>query len=183
MSLDTNTRRRFVDQKKLYGGSFSGDSSYSGGGAYGRGGDFGGGAENMFFHEKPSDLRSVLARKQITNITDLRAKIKPKALYTNKLASKIQPPDPPVASMNGSDVQERKKLRLTTTFKNSVSSAMAGSTSSEGHKSSRIHSRKSELGLPNHHRLSSNRLPSHDEAKKISVTVPGLSRPISEVRC
>lgn len=177
MSLDDISKRKFVGQKKFYGGSSSGGSAYNDGGGYT------GGATNKFTQEKPSDLRSVLTKKQSGNITDLRDKLKPKALYTSKLPSKSHPPIPQVVGVNGSgDSQGRKRLKLTTSFKNSVSSAVAASGSSEGHKSSRSRSRKSDPGLSNHHRSSSGRLPSYEEAKKISVTVPGLSRPVSEVR-
>lgn len=169
ITLDAITTRKF-DNKKFY------DVGYSGGGYYG--------PKNTFYQEKPSDLRSVLAKKQPSNVTDLRSKLKRKALYTRNLASKSQPPVQLGTVINGnSDANGRKKLQVTASFKNSVSSAVAGSGSSEGHKSTRPHSRKSDMGPLNRHRTSSNRLPSYEEAKKISVTVPGLSRPVSEVRC
>lgn len=122
------------------------------------------------------DLRSILAKKQSASVTDLRAKLKPKALYTSQLASRAQAPQ---QGANGADhrVQGRKPLKLTATFKNSVSSAVSGSSKQsprEGGSRSAPVSHKS--------RSSSHKLPSYEEAKKISVTVPGLSRPVSEVR-
>ena len=133
-----------------------------------------------------TDLRSVLAKKQsTTNVTDLRAKLKPKALYTSKLASRAKQQMPPqqqqqLAHSNGKD-PSRKPLKLTPSFKSSISSAVSGSSGSSSKSPRGSHSSGSE-----HHRRSrsssSYKLPSYEEAKKISVTVPGLSRPVSEVR-
>lgn len=131
-----------------------------------------------------ADLRSVLAKKQAANITDLRAKLKPKALYTSKLASRSQQPPPQLqggaSSTNGGRAPgSRKPLKLTASFKNSVSSAVTSPP-----RSTRP-SRSSRSAGPVSHsrsRPSSHKLPSYEEAKKISVTVPGLSRPVTEVR-
>ncbi len=142
-----------------------------------------GGAASKFrtSFEKPSDLRSVLAKKQTANISDLRSKLKPKALYTNKRAKPPPPAIAAAASINGG-TEERKKLKLTTTFKNSIS-AVAGPGASE-EKTSHSRSRKTESAPVSQRRPSSStsRLPSYEEAKKISVTVPGSSKPMSEVR-
>ena len=124
-----------------------------------------------------SDLRSVLAKKQAANFSDLRQKLKPKALYTSKLASR-NPQSPPAT--NGTSAKSpagRKPLKLTPSFKNSVSSAVSGSSSAppKARGSSRV-------SAASHRRSSSYKLPSYEEAKKISVTVPGLSRPVAEVR-
>lgn len=127
------------------------------------------------------DLRTVLAKKQMANVTDLRAKLKPKALYTKKLASRAAEQHPPQQPSTGSDRrkdskgQGRKPLKLTSSFKNSISTAVSESTSktSRSSRSSSYHQRS---------KSSSSKLPSYEEAKKISVTVPGLSRPASEVR-
>lgn len=165
MSLDDISRMKFAGQRK-----FSRST---------------GGAVNKFksSQDKPTDLRSVLAKKQTANITDLRAKLKPKALYTSKHSSKSQSSIPAATTINGSsDGQGRKKLKLTTSFKNSVSSAVSGPKISEDQKLSRSRSRRSDLSSGSQRRTSSSNLPSYEEAKKISVTVPGLSKPISEVR-
>lgn len=148
-------------------------------------GVFGGPRKSVSENGKPvGDLRSILAKKQSATITDLRSKLKPKALYTSKLASRSQ------QTMQHQQQQQqqgagngrtpprgpgRKPLKLTATFKNSVSSAVSGS----GKPSSREHTRSAPVS---HRSRSASKLPSYDEAKKISVTVPGLSRPVSEVR-
>lgn len=129
-----------------------------------------------------SDLRSILAKKQNANITDLRMKLKPKALYTSKLSSRTQ--QPPLqgakeAESRGAGPGGRKPLKLTTTFKNSMSSAVSGSGSSKSSRNGSSHS--TPIGHRSS-RSSGHKLPSYEEAKKISVTVPGLSRPVSEVR-
>lgn len=160
MSFDPTTRsKKFVGQRKPFG-----DVRRSA-------------SENG----KPvGDLRSILAKKQAANITDLRTKLKPKALYTSKLASRSQPAmKQPAADVRGQGGQGRKPLKLTATFKSSVSSAVSGSSK----PASREHERT--RSVPASHRSSrstSHKLPSYEEAKKISVTVPGLSRPVSEVR-
>ena len=134
--------------------------------------------------DRPGDLRSVLAKKQIASVSDLRSKLKPKALYTGKHISKPSVPYPvsAAASVNG-DREGRKKLKLTSSFKNSVSSAVAGSGTSE-EKSSRSRTQRSEprSNSGTQRRSSASKIPSYEEAKKISVTVPGLSKPVSEVR-
>jgi hypothetical protein len=134
-----------------------------------------------------NDLRTILAKKQSVNITDLRAKLKPKALYTSKLSSRAQQQQQHQqqrqhqAAENGRGPRGpgagRQPLKLTATFKNSVSSAVSGS-------SSKPSSRERTRSAPVSHRSrsTSSKLPSYEEAKKISVTVPGLSRPLSEVR-
>ncbi len=128
-----------------------------------------------------SDLRAVLAKKQASNISDLREKLKPKALYTSKLASR-NPQSPPATNGTSSKSPAgRKQLKLTPSFKNSVSSAVSGSSSAPS-KSPRGSSRSSSSSTPHRSRSSSYKLPSYEEAKKISVTVPGLSRPVTEVR-
>lgn len=132
-----------------------------------------------------SDLRSVLAKKHGSAITDLRTKLKPKALYTSKLASRSQQAISQQHQQHQHGAENgrgprgpagRKPLKLTTTFKNSVSSAVSGSSK---HPSSRERTRSAPV---NHRSRSTSKLPSYEEAKKISVTVPGLSRPVSEVR-
>lgn len=144
-------------------------------------GGFGGPRKSVSENGKPvGDLRSILAKKQSATVTDLRSKLKPKALYTSKLASRSQ--QTTQHQQQGADNgrgpprgPERKPLKLTTTFKNSVSSAVSGSSKPSPHERTR--------SAPVSHRSRpASKLPSYDEAKKISVTVPGLSRPVSEVR-
>lgn len=128
-----------------------------------------------------SDLRSVLAKKQVANISDLREKLKPKALYTSKLASRNPQSSPGAANgVSSKSPAGRKQLKLTPSFKNSVSSAVSGSSSAPPKSSSRGTSRSSSSS--HRSKSSSYKLPSYEEAKKISVTVPGLSRPVTEVR-
>ena len=166
--MSTNT---FVKTKR-----FTGPKTFGGGGG---GGNSWGPRKSLSENGKPvGDLRSVLAKKQSANITDLRTKLKPKALYTSNLASRSQTSLKQGA--NGTDTrgQARKPLKLTPTFKYSVSSAVSRSG---GSKPSR--ERESQSTPTSHRsRSSSHKLPSYEEAKKISVTVPGLSRPTSEVR-
>lgn len=155
MSTDA---KRFEGARKPYGGGWGPRKSVSQDG-------------------KPvGDLRSVLAKKQTASITDLRTKLKPKALYTSNLASRSQS-SMNYQGVNGTDMRGpgRKPLKLTAPFKNSVSSAVSGSSS----KSSHERSRSAPMSQT---RSRSSKLPSYEEAKKISVTVPGLSRPMSEVR-
>lgn len=164
MSLDS---KRFGGQfqKKPFGGGGGGRNSFSENGA------------------PVSDLRSVLAKKQTANITDLRMKLKPKALYTSKLSSRAQQPPQGIKDVEsrGAGPGGRKPLKLTTTFKNSMSSAVSGSRSSSSKSSRNGTSHSTPMGHRSS-RSSSHKLPSYEEAKKISVTVPGLSRPVSEVR-
>ena len=155
MSTDA---KRFEGPRKSYGGGWGPRKSVSQDG-------------------KPvGDLRSVLAKKQISSGTDLRTKLKPKALYTSNLASRSQS-SVNHQGVNGADMrgQGRKPLKLTAPFKNSVSSAVSGSSSKSSHE-------RSHSAPMNQTRSRSSKLPSYEEAKKISVTVPGLSRPMSEVR-
>ncbi len=187
MSLDdfVKSTRKFPGRKR---------SSSFGGGGGGGGGGVANQKPNFSLHQNggsgpnklQSDLRSILAKKQLANITDLRAKLKPKALYTKKLASRSQSASnaPEAANGNaGSTGQGRKQLKLTSTFKSSVSSAVAGSSSRVSKSSSRVpQSRRSDPGPISHKHKSSSKLPSYEEAKKISVTVPGVSRPATEVR-
>lgn len=153
------------------GKNFSGPKRTFGGG--------GGLRKSLSENGKPvSDLRTVLAKKQAASITDLRTKLKPKALYTSKLSSRSQQALQAASNSTNGKGSGQKRLKLTASFKNSVSSAIAGSSGSS--KSSR--GPRSGGPVAHRPRSSSNRLPSYEEAKKISVTVPGLSKPVSEVR-
>ena len=180
MSLDSIVQKKFASQKKFHGIGNAESGGYRGA--------YRGGLQSKSSREKQSDLRSLLTKKQSSNITDLRTKLKPKALYTSNLTLKSRQAILPVNAINDSNSQGRdnsqgrKKLNLTSSFKNSISSAVVTSTPREEHKSTRSQSQKSDPPV-SHHRSSSHRLPSYEEAKKISVTVPGTSRPVSEVRC
>ena len=124
------------------------------------------------------DLRDILAKKQKSTIGDLRSKLKPKALYTSKY-SKSQPTTPQSFAKSPSSTPRR-----------------AGQ-SSRGHpitpmKPIRVDSspsppppsrppRRSDPGPISHKQRGGapSKLPSYDEAKKITVTVPGLRHPPS----
>ena len=114
-----------------------------------------------------SDLRDILATKQKTTVVDLRAKLGPKQPQVKK-------PKPAPTSFRsrptrgtGQSPRSRPQMvpRSPPTF------------SAPGR------SRRSDPGpIPRRHRDSPPRLPSYEEAKKITVTVPGITRPVSEVR-
>ncbi len=110
---------------------------------------------------KTADLRKVISNKQKSSITDLRTKIKPKALYTSKFVekhtSKSNPSTP--KGVQGRIGKARPKY------------------SSEDIPETR--SRRSDPGPL----LSRGtfKLPSYEDAKKITVTVPGSVRPTTSV--
>ena len=121
---------------------------------------------------KGADLRKLIAKKQKSNISDLRTKLKPKALYTSKYASKqgslSQPNTPQSAgfeSRNFNKTLPRFKEETTPT--------------------SKPRSRRSDPGpLSSRKARGSPKLPTYEDAKKITVTVPGTTRSTSasEVR-
>ena len=145
----------------------------------GRGAGGGGGVK------KVGDLRDMLAKKQKSTVGDLRTKLKPKALYTSKL-SKSQPSTPQGASRTGTGA--------TPTSRRSPHSASNRGQATSPMKPIRVDSppppsrpsRRSDPGPVSHKpRSAIPKLPSYDEAKKITVTVPGLRHPpsSSEVSC
>lgn len=113
---------------------------------------------------KVGDLRDVLSKKNSSNVTDLRSKLKPKALYTSKNAKSAPgtPSSPPNKRRSGG-------------FPKSIASPPIARNDIQQRRS-----RKSDPGpiLKHKDRKSS---VSYEEAKKITVTVPGISRPSSEV--
>jgi len=105
---------------------------------------------------KPSvDLRRVISDKQRSSITDLRTKIKPKALYTSKYASK----------------QASKSNPSTPKSNNPGARPRAGNQTPNDGLALKSRSRRSDPGP-----LKFQKLPSIEEAKKITVTVPGMVR-------
>lgn len=137
----------------------------------GKGVGVGGGA-------KIGDLRDVLANRQKGSVGDLRSKLKPKALYTNKFASKSQP-STPQASLSTTPSSSSASRRPSNLPKRSQGiSPMKPIRVDE--PSSPIQSRRSDPGPISHkQRNASSKLPSYDEAKKITVTVPGMRHPPS----
>lgn len=135
---------------------------------------------------KPVDLRSVLAIKQKSTIGDLRSKLKPKALYTSK-HSKSQPSTPlstaaksPSSaprrsgqSTRGHPIIPMKPIRVDEPSSPSPPPPLHPPPSSRS-------SRRSDPGPISHKQRSMpSKLPSYDEAKKITVTVPGMRHPPS----
>lgn len=110
---------------------------------------------------KTADLRKVIANKQKANITDLRTKLKPKALYTAKFASK---------QGSKSNPSTPKSTHPRPKFNNEFTA-----------DTQRSRSRRSDPGPLSRARQSSPKLPSYEDAKKITVTVPGNLRTTSNV--
>lgn len=121
---------------------------------------------------KTADLRKLIAQKQKANITDLRTKLKPKALYTSKYASKqgsiSQPATPKSAGFETRNFNKipRQHYKEETT------------------PNVKPRSRRSDPGpLSSRKPRDSPKLPTYEDAKKITVTVPGTrSTSASEVR-
>ena len=137
---------------------------------------------------KPVDLRSVLATKQKSTIGDLRSKLKPKALYTSK-HSKSQPSTPlsTLAKSPSSTAAPRRSGQSTRGHPIipmkpiRVDEPSSPSPPPPPHRpSSSRSSRRSDPGPISHKQRSMpSKLPSYDEAKKITVTVPGMRHPPS----
>lgn len=122
---------------------------------------------------KVSDLRDVLAKKQKSTVGDLRSKLKPKALYTSKY-SKSQPSTPQAISSTPSSASRHS----TQPVRGQAITPMKPIHVDE--PSSSQPSRRSDPGPISHRqRGAPPKLPSYDEAKKITVTVPGLRHPPS----
>ena len=156
MSLDELVT---LGKKKGGGKPFQGKPKFTGGG--GPGFQTQTGAQT-----KVGDLRKVIADKQKANISDLRVKLKPKALYTSKYASKQASKSNP------------------TTPKASESRPLKARPKYPDTPSSKPRPRRSDPGPLSQNRQSSPKLPSYEDAKKITVTVPGTLRPTTsaEVR-
>lgn len=129
------------------------------------------------------DLRNVLAIKQKSTIGDLRTKLKPKALYTSK-HSKSQPSTPFSTAKSPSSVPRRSGQStrghpITPMKPIRVEDSPSPSPPPPPPPSSRP-SRRSDPGPISHkQRGAPLKLPSYDEAKKITVTVPGMRHPPS----
>ena len=111
--------------------------------------------------QKLSDLRDVLATKTKTAMPDLRTKLPPKP--TSKQEKK-KPTNQP---------RSRSPLRISSDMFRTASSKHRGTTRSKEAIFSKS-SRETERSL-------SRRLPTTSEAKKITVTVQGLSKTTNEV--
>ena len=127
---------------------------------------------------KVGDLRDVLAQKQKSSVGDLRSKLKPKALYTNKFTSKSQPSTPQASSsITPSSSASRQSTNLSK--RSQGISPMKPIRVDEPSSPIRA-SRRSDPGPMSHKQRSAlAKLPSYDEAKKITVTVPGMRHPPS----
>ena len=114
-----------------------------------------------------SDLRDILATKQKTTVVDLRAKLGPKQPQVKK-------PKPSPTSFRS---RPTRGTGQSPRFRPQMSPRSPPTFSAP------VRSRRSDPGpIPRRHRDSPPRLPSYEEAKKITVTVPGITRPVSEVR-
>lgn len=111
------------------------------------------------FKGQTGDLRAKLGGKKKADIVDLRAKLKPKALSTKQLKSKL------TSAQNSQRPQKIKSEQFTLQSQPSRKSDPGPVAAAASHKR-----RKSPV-----------RLPTYEEAKKISVTVPGLNKPVSQV--
>ena len=136
----------------------------SGGTAAGGGGRGGGGATT----KTGKDLRDILATKQKMQVMDLRAKIKPKSAPVTVGRGRGRPHPSqrggrtaPAAPFTSAPRRARSRSPIRKTFSSPPPSPQ--------YPNSR---RRRESPI---------RLPSSAETKKITVTVPGLNRPVSEV--
>ena len=126
---------------------------------------------------KVADLRDVLAKKQKSTVGDLRSKIKPKALYTSKYSSKSQPSTPQGPSSVTSPSFTRRPVHQP---KRSQGISPMKPIRVDEPSSPVRSSRRSDPGPISHKQRSvPSKLPSYDEAKKITVTVPGTRHPPS----
>ena len=117
-----------------------------------------------------SDLRDVLATKNKTLVVDLRAKISPK----------VSPMKPSKKGSRGREHPANTRSRSPLTISADV--FHSPKFKSPGGGSSRSKDAIFNKGYREMERSSSRRLPTTAEAKKITVTVQGLSKTTSEVR-
>lgn len=114
-----------------------------------------------------SDLRDILAKKQKTTVVDLRAKLGPK-----------KPPAKPKPSPTAFRTRPSRGTSQSPRFRPQVTRPRSPPTFTAPRRP-----RRSDPGpLSRQRRDSPPRLPSFEEAKKITVTVPGMTRAASEVR-
>ena len=113
------------------------------------------------------DLRDVLATKQKMQVVDLRAKIKPKVSPVTEGRGRGRPHPPP----------QQRGGRMSAQF-GTPKRARSRSPIKKPHPPSPP---PAHFTNSRRRRESPTRLPSSAETKKITVTVPGLNRPVSEV--
>ena len=112
-----------------------------------------------------TDLREVLAKKQKSSVTDLRAKLTAKS-------PGVQRGMPSTRGRGGGGGRQRSKTYpQPRSHSPPISSLRRGGNPDFSESISQRHTRESPVNLP-----------SYSEAKKITVTIPGLSRPMAEVR-
>ena len=114
------------------------------------------------------DLRDILASKQKKQVVDLRAKIKPKSLSVGRGRGRG-----PLSRGGGRGPPQGimpKRDRSRSPIRKSYPPFQFSPPSSGPHTPGSRRRRESPV-----------RLPSSAETKKITVTVPGLNRPVSEV--
>ena len=116
-----------------------------------------------------SDLRDVLAKKQKTTVTDLRAKLTPKAAP----APKGKPTPPFRRQPQSGGPPARARTRSQPRPRSPPFMVPASKRRSDPSPSKPIAQRYRDPPI---------HLPSYSETKKITITVPGLNRPVSEVR-
>ena len=126
---------------------------------------------------KFADLRDVLAKKQKTNVGDLRSKLKPKALYTSK-NTKSQPISPQSSSPSAKSPSFAPKRSTQSSRAHFITpmkpiSVDDSSPSPPAPRFGRPSRRSDPVPVSQRQRS----MPSYDEAKKITVTVPGLRSP------
>lgn len=153
-----------------------------------------------------SDLRDILAQKQKSTITDLRAKIAPKETQSQqpaqgKMAQTRIKPAPATVGQDKAKISQGKagqfkpgQVKGAGKPKAAPNKPLMSSTPSIGRNRTRTASSSSPDGdsyvlngeqpdtksarnsSPSHHP------PSYEDTKKITVTISGLSKPFSEVR-
>lgn len=114
------------------------------------------------------DLRDILASKQKQQVVDLRAKIKPKSLSVGRGRGRA-----PLSQRGGRGPPQGimpKRDRSRSPIRKSYPPFQFSPPSTGPHIPGSRRRRESPV-----------RLPSSAETKKITVTVPGLNRPVSEV--
>lgn len=127
---------------------------------------------------RAEDLRKVIAQKQKAGMSDLRTKLKPKALYTSKYVSKHN------VTVSQPNMPQKPAGFETKNFGKSSQFHLKADASGAQPKSKAL-SRRSDPGPLSSRKLNAPpKLPSYEEAKKITVTVPGTHRSTSssEVR-
>lgn len=120
------------------------------------------GAGGTAARPRVGDLRDVLAKKQKTNVTDLRSKLAPKGSS--------------VRSSDAVDGRGRSALSRGVSLRSPIG-GRSRMQEVDGARSSRRSDPGPIRSSAYRHKDPPVQLPSYAEAKKITVTVPGLSRP------